>query len=74
MDEIKKIIKYIGRRGRTILVFFENGDELPDYVDRFWNADALDMLVAMGYIDWTGTSYKLTSEGYELAQYLYNND
>jgi hypothetical protein len=74
MDEIKKIIKHIGRRGKTILLFFEDGDELPDYVDKYWNSDALDNLVAMRYIDWTGTTYKLTSEGYEIAQYLYNSD
>jgi hypothetical protein len=74
MDEIKKIIKHIGRRGRTILIFFEDGDELPDYVDKYWNSDALDNLVDRRCIDWTGTSYKLISEGQELAQHLYKSD
>jgi len=55
---------------KLIFAYFDDGNVLPDYVERYWDPGALEMLMAMDLIKWTGTSFKLSKEAQVIARYL----
>ena len=69
-EDLEEFADELTENEKLIFAYFDDSNVLPDYVERYWDPGALEMLMAMDLIKWTGTSFKLSKEGQVIARHL----
>ena len=72
--EVAEWARSLSENERLILATYQGSNCMPDSIERFWNADALENLVMQGIIDWTIAGYELTEVGVPLVEYILKKD
>jgi hypothetical protein len=60
----------LNKKERLILATYEGGTCMPESMERYWNARALESLIMQEIVKWTMAGYALTEDGILLARYL----
>jgi len=68
--EITEWVRFLSKNERLILATYEGGNCMPESIERYWNAKALESLIMQGVINWTLAGYELSKEGILLARYI----
>ena len=68
--EIAEWSRSLSKNERLILSTFEGGTHMPESIERYWNAKALENLIAQEIIRWTMAGYELSEDGVLLARFI----
>ena len=58
------------KKERLILATYEGDTCMPESMERYWNAKALESLIMQEIVKWTMAGYDLTDDGVLLASFL----
>lgn len=72
--DIADWVSSLSKNERQILATYEGGNCMPESIERYWNAKALENLITQGIVTWTMQGYELSEDGVLLAGYIDNMD